>query len=104
MFLAATVSGAGSLSGPAVPVLVVAPSACSSVSVPAPGGDSPAGAALGSSPALSGAAGACLAERGPIRVRSVAGVGLLPLPALLVWLAHPPPLCPLLRLRMYRRV
>ena len=51
---------------------------------------------LGSPPALSGAAGARLAGRGPSWVRSVVGVGLLPLSALLIWLAPPPPLRPLL--------
>ena len=44
-FLAATGSGAGSLSDPTAPVPVAAPSTCSSVSVPSVGGDSPAGAA-----------------------------------------------------------
>ena len=44
-FSAATGSGAGSLTGPAVPVPVAAPSVCSSASVPAPGGGSPTGAA-----------------------------------------------------------
>ena len=58
----------------------------------------------GSPPSLSGTAGAHLAGRGPSRVRSVAEVGLFPQPTLLVWLPRPPPLRPLLRLRMYRRV
>ena len=44
-FLAAGVSGAGVLPGPAAPVSSAAPSACFSASVPAPGVDSPAGAA-----------------------------------------------------------
>ena len=54
---------------------------------------------LGSHPAWRGAAGARLAGRGPIQVRGVVLLGLLPLPALFVWLAHLPPLCPLLRAR-----
>ena len=44
-FSAATVSGAGSLPGPAAPVLVAAPSACLSVRVTAPGEGSSAGGA-----------------------------------------------------------
>ena len=110
-FSAATVFGAGSLPGPAVLVPVAAPSACSSARVSAPGEGSPTGVASAtgspgrrerslSPPALSAAVGARLAGRGPSRGRSVVGVGLLPLPALLVWLAHPRPL---LRLRAYRR-
>ena len=54
---------------------------------------------LRSPPSLSGAAGARLAGRGPSWVRSVVGIGLLPLPTLLVWFTHPPPLRPLLRVR-----
>ena len=58
---AAGVTGAGGLPAPAAPVTSAAPVACSSA-VPASGASTPAG--------------------GPVRVRSVAGVGPLPLLAL----------------------
>ena len=45
LFTAAGVTGAGVLPGPAAPMTSMAPVACSSASVPAPGVRTPAGAA-----------------------------------------------------------
>ena len=114
-FSAATVYSVGSLPGPTAPELVAVLSACSSERVSAPGVGSPAGGA-----SATGSSGqrecsresphseqrrrcSSSGERCPSRVRSVVGVGLLPLPVLLVWLARPPPLRSLLRVQVYRR-
>ena len=79
---------------------VAAPFACPSAHVSALGVGSPSGgaSATGSSgqqehsiesPALSVTAGNRLMGRCPSQIRSIVGVGLHPLPALLIWLAHP---------------
>ena len=105
VFSATTVSSAGSLSGPSALVPVAAPFACSSASVPALGGDSPAGAAIGSAGRRERCRESSRSEWRRRRSSSGerfhlskkrAGVGLLFLPPLLVWLASPPPLRPLL--------
>ena len=91
----AVAKNAGSLPGSAALEPVSAPSACSSARVPAPGAGSPAGGASAAgllgrsweSPRLERRR-----RHSSIRVRDFVGVGLLPLPALLIWLAHPPPL------------
>ena len=118
VFSAASINGAGALSGPAAPEPSAAPSACSTVCLrvvllrvwflrlvlplrPVRLVDM---SVLGSPHTLNGAAGARLAGRGPNQVRSVAGVGLLPLVTLSVQLVRPPPLRPHLWMQAYRLV
>ena len=104
LFMAAGVTRAGVLPGPAAPVTSAAPVACSSASVPAPGvlPLRPVDMSeLGNLPAQRGAAGARLVGRGSVRVGRVAGVGPLPLLALPVRFVRLPPL--LLSLRIQKR-
>ena len=98
-FSTAAVSGAGLVPGSVALELVAAPSVCSSGHVSAMGVASPAGGASASgsssqreSPFSERRRKHLSSMRGPSRVRGIMGVSLLPLPALLVWLAHPPPL------------
>ena len=99
---AAAVTSAGGVPAPAAPVPTAVPVACLSA-VSAPGASTPAGAAsVITSPGQCERAqgsfrpektpGSCLVRRGPVRVGSVAGVGLLPLLTLPVRPVYLPPL------------